>query len=115
MTNKIGDLWYRYTDEMYDGGLIRIRLNTYPVIRVTPHGVWLVVPSRTRAPRKWVNVSASYAWAARTQDVAMRDFKARKRRQIEIIRSQLRRAEAALAAAASPTLEADAYPRIVPN
>lgn len=92
---------YRYTDQPY-GELdeyenvtcisIKVRLDTYTVIRETPCGHHIV----GYGEKRWVNKSSKKRYAYPTRDEAWTAFKARKRRQVAILTINLKLAQQAL-------------------
>lgn len=85
--------WYRYDSHPRTDGAT-VNLNSYQVTKETPKGVWL-------EGRRFVLRGARKRFACPTVEEAAESFVARKRRQINILRAQLRHAEAALATAES--------------
>lgn len=88
-------VWYRYEECRHTDG-VRVTLREYPVLRKTPKGVWL---DTGFGGSRFVLRDAHKRWACPTKDEAEESFKARKRRQIKILRRQLEDAHKALAAA----------------
>ena len=70
----------------------------FEVVSVTPCGVWLRTGelNARRPGERWVRRDAHKRWACPTKEEALRSYRARKRRQIKILRAQLREAKAAL-------------------
>jgi hypothetical protein len=98
-----GMLWYRFDDiqfappldqfERPSGiGRLIVQRSTYKVLKVTPTGVWLSYG----CGKRFCKAGAKRKFACATEAEAIESFKARKRRQIFILRSQLFRAEQSL-------------------
>lgn len=105
---------YRYTDEEYCGVSLspdgiesyysvgpKLKLHKYRIIKRTPCGAWISLgypPFSVidNMHRKFVNLKANKQFACETEERALESFYARKRRQIKILRAQLRRAERAV-------------------
>lgn len=83
-------VWYRYTERGH------VRLDgprdlpsyQYPVVRETPCGVWLQDGFR----RRWVSKTARKRFAYPTREEARESYRIRKRRHVEHLETQLRRA-----------------------
>ena len=97
--------FYRYEDvayasfpDDYEGraspGRLEVRLSHFKVIKATPCGVQLDIG-------RFVKTSGRKRFAWPTKAEALESFKARKQRQLGILRAQASRAERALAMAAS--------------
>lgn len=86
---------YRYED-YYWNGFVQIRLRECQVIKETNCGYWI---STVLGSKKWIRKNATRRYAYPTKKEGMISFKARKGRQIEILKAQLERAKAALAIA----------------
>ena len=67
------------------------------VIKKTPCGVWLDLGFGSGS--RWVSCTSHKRYACPTEAEAMESFLARKRRQITILQSQIKRAERAIAVA----------------
>lgn len=109
----MSDVLYRYVETHYaaasddfeyvsGSGSTEVTLRTYRVIRRTPCGVWIEEDFGDfhllgSGPR-FVNLTARKRFACPTKAEARESFKARKRRQIKILKAQIARAERALAA-----------------
>lgn len=78
---------YRYDDP---GLLYCVR---FRVVKHTPCGVWIQTGPSTR---KFVLLNTHKSFACATKEEAWKSFIARRKRQIEIVASQLERAQAAL-------------------
>lgn len=124
-----GEVLYRYEDVHYSagvdqfdnplpGGRIRVELREYPVLKRTPKGAWIkecwkwsaMMPfpgEETRQDRgeRFVLLTARKRFAAETKEQALDDYKARKRRQIRILKARLLSIEAALFAVDRPNME----------
>ena len=79
---------------------VEVRLREYGVIRPTPSGWWINDYGR----RRWVKSTGKKRFAHPTKEEALVAFRARKTRQIGLLKMQLGRAEAALRAAQTPEL-----------
>ena len=77
---------YRY-DSINGYGYMKVCLEEYEVERETPCGYWI------RGERKWVPKDGKKRYAYPTKEEALESFRARKRRQIGILRKQLANAE----------------------
>lgn len=111
------EYWYRYEDVKYAApideyerpigeGRVEVRLRKYRVIKHTPKGVWIsqdfwftphhdhIYPDNVN--KKFVLRDARKRFACPTIEEALESFKARKKRQIRILRAQARDAEKAL-------------------
>ena len=88
--------WYRYEDVRYahmvDGSFVSVELRKYPVLKTTPEGVWLFTEGR----RRWVKRDARKRFACPTKREASESFKARKQRQLAILKRQIKGVESAL-------------------
>lgn len=91
---KVGDVWYRYNDPIYD---VELSLEEYRVVKVTPCGVRLVSHRWYSAQTKLVLLNSHKQFACPTKADALHSFMHRKTRQIAILTAQLRRAQNALA------------------
>jgi hypothetical protein len=124
-----GEFLYRYEDVHYSrgvdmrdnplpGGHVRVELREYPIMRRTPKGAWIrecwtwsaSIPlpgqeSRQDRGERFVLLNARKRFAAETKEDALVDYKARKRKQIKILKARLRAAEVALMSAECPTKE----------
>ena len=93
------ELWYRISDDVSgsfneDGDLIgsftpALRLDKYTVKRYTPKGVVLSVRGRDR----FCLIKSNKRFACPTIEEAVESYKARKTKQIQILKSNLERAE----------------------
>lgn len=87
--------WYRYDDYARSDGT-SVYLGKHRVAKETPKGVWLNAAGKGG---RFVLRDARKRFACPTITEAKESFLARKTRQVSILRSQLRAAEAALAIA----------------
>lgn len=78
-------------------GTSYVHLYAYRVAKETPCGVWL----DTFAGRRFVLRDARKRWACPTKEEALESFRARKERQLKILRAQVRHVEECLVSAAS--------------
>ena len=102
----MADIWFRYEDVQYASpvdefdnptgeGTLRIELNAYEVVKITPKGVRLNMGCESKNQR-FVLANATKRFACPTQEEALLSFIARKQRQAGILRRQLRRSEQAI-------------------
>lgn len=94
-----------YWGDPLPGHKVEIWLEEYPIVKRTPKGVWInlyshiypvpLEPSWTDG-KKFVNLEARKKYACLTKEEALESFKARKRKQINILKGQLKDAEQAL-------------------
>jgi len=90
--------FYRFENVRYTTG-VRVHLQEYTLIKETPCGYWIKpVWDYDDYHKKWVSKTARKRFAYPTQEEAITSFMARKRRQIQIIESQLIDARSALSA-----------------
>ena len=85
--------FYRYESTRWESG-ISLTLYSYPVTKQTPCGVWLEL--LYGGGKRFVLTSARKRFACPTKEEALESFKARKRRQVRILRARLDEAERAL-------------------
>jgi len=103
------EFFYRYVEIRYSSGLdqfdnplpgyeLKLVLNTYKVLRHTPKGVWISMYGGISysTEQKFILLSARKRFACPTVEEALVSFKARKQRQIKILKGQLKQAEEAL-------------------
>lgn len=83
--------FYRYDDTVYADIGVRVNKFEYELIRETPKGYWI-----NAYGEKWISKTAKKRFAYPTEEEALESFKARKKRQIEILEYQLRNARMAL-------------------
>jgi len=86
------DYWYRFENFSCGNGVVKVHLRKLPVIRYTPCGAWLDIGLKER----FVLTTATKRWAAPTPEEALKSFKARKKRQVQILSNQLNDAKTAL-------------------
>lgn len=90
---------YRYVNMDYGIGP-KISLDSYLVIKETPCGYWIpkwsLISYIEGDPKRWVSKTSRKRFAYPTAEEAMINFKARKKRQILILTSQLESAKLAL-------------------
>jgi hypothetical protein len=87
---------YLYRFEDYENTLgVHVRKREFKVIKETPCGYWIKL-FYSFNDKKWVSKVAKKRYAYPSEQEAMINFKARKRRQIEILSAQLRTAKSAL-------------------
>ena len=99
--------FYRYEDVQYEDGP-RIHLHTLYLVRETPCGYWISANRHYQEAdegkwfmaftdrKRWVSKTSIKRYAYPTEQEAMANFKARKRRQIDILEYRLMRAKKAL-------------------
>ena len=83
---------YRFSEVMFTDSKLMLSKHEYPVVSVTPTGAWIDVFGRKR----FVKLNARKRYACPTEVEALESFRARKRRQIRILKHNLAAAEAAL-------------------
>ena len=94
------ELYYRYQELcMVDSRLSLLRME-FPVVRRTPAGVWIDIYGRAR----FILTAARKRYACPTKEEALISYRARKRRQVKILRAQLKQAEQALNLALNDTI-----------
>ena len=99
--------FYRYEDVQYEDGP-RIMERLYYLVRETPCGYWISTRRHYNEAdegewffniderKRWVSKTSIKRWAYPTKEEAMANFKARKRRQIDILEYRLIRAKKSL-------------------
>jgi hypothetical protein len=97
----IPEYLYRFDDMHYTTG-VRVEGRKFRVIKETPCGYWIKLFD-CFDDKKWVSKGGKKRYAYPTEEEALTSFKARKRRQIQILENQLTRARAALRMANSET------------
>lgn len=85
-------------DNPYQGYKLVIQLTEYPIIKRTPKGAWI---DESFAGKRFVLLTARKKYACSSKEEALESFKARKRRQINILKEQLSRAISVLGMADS--------------
>lgn len=85
-------VYYRVHEQLYTESRLMLVETTFVVLRYTPKGAWI---DEYGTPR-FILTSARKRYACPTKEEALASYHARKRRQVEILRHQLKRAEAAL-------------------
>ena len=106
-TNKLGYL-YRYHDENYSLGIdeydnpilgsnVQVNVTRYRIVKITAKGVWIKDdwPFLDLKWKRFVNPTTKKQFACITKELALESFKARKTRQIAILKTQLEQAEMA--------------------
>lgn len=123
MKKESEDKLYRYEEVHYSagvdefdnplpGGVVIVELREYPILARTAKGAWistslwvsaLFSDEKTRRERgeRFVLLTARKRFASETREQALDDYRARKHRQIEILKARTRIAELALRAADS--------------
>ena len=91
----IPEYLYRYEDHEYANIGVRVEMRKFRVIKETPCGYWVKL-FESFDDTKWVSKTAKKRFAYPTMSQALTSFKARKRRQIEILQAQIDRARSAL-------------------
>lgn len=86
--------YHRYDEVLWESGVSIIR-REYQVIGDTPCGVWISLGGEIK---KWVSLYTKKKYACPTPEEALVSFRARKKRQIGILKAKLEIAEAALVA-----------------
>lgn len=90
----IPEYLYRFDDTSTLMG-IQVKKRKFRVIKETPCGYWISL-FESFDDKKWVSKVAKKRYAYPTDIEALTSFKARKRRQIEILQAQINQAKAAL-------------------
>jgi hypothetical protein len=85
---------YRYDTMIYEGGKVQLYLWSMLVLIETKCGVQ--VQGTSYGKNRFINLSAKKKWAYPTKEEAFEGFKARKRRQIAILESNLEIARASV-------------------
>lgn len=85
---------FRYREMLWENGVSLI-CEEYQVTKTTPCGVWISLGGEAR---KWVSSYTKKRFACETKELALESFRARKKRQIRILKAKLEVAEAALLA-----------------
>lgn len=86
--------FYRYSSTYYENGP-KVTLDTYISVKETAKGYWIELEDdiQEEPNRSWISKSGKKRFAYPTKEGAMVNFKARKRRQIEILKGKLMGAE----------------------
>lgn len=94
---------YRYRDyvtssydcisETFGSSYVRVIMDSYLILKRTPKGAWIHLDSWQK---KFVNLTARKQFACETPKKARLSFIFRKKRQIKLLKSQLKHAEHAL-------------------
>jgi hypothetical protein len=100
---------YRFEDISYGvlneweevaGSYVRVEEREYEIIKETPKGYWIKYFSSSREfpvnDKKWVSNNARNRFAFPSKEEALVNFEARKKRQIEILGTRLKKAKEAL-------------------
>lgn len=90
----IPEYLYRVDDVCYTTG-VRIEKRKFKVVKETPCGYWIDL-FEFFDDKKWVSKTGKKRYAYPTEEEAMTSFKARKKRQIQILSDKLSRARRAL-------------------
>ena len=109
--------WYRVVDGRYapmldewerpiGNGRSYVSVHEYPVLRETPKGVWLEGCGFYGSPR-FVLRDARKRYACPTEEEAWESFRARKNRQLRILRAQVRHVEEVLGSAGAAVPDED--------
>lgn len=83
---------YRFHEVLYSERRVMLVKSIFNVIKETPTGVWIDY----HGTKKFVSLQSHKKFACKSEEEALESFKARKRRQVKILRTQLARAEMAL-------------------
>jgi|GEM_PF-3014061 len=85
-------------DNPYPGYNLKVELKKFKIIKRTPKGAWLAFYDGLflEDSKKFVLLSARKKYACETKELALESFVARKRRQVRILGSCIKRAETAL-------------------
>lgn len=90
----IPEYLYRFEDSM-DAFGVKVHPRKFKVIKETPCGYWIEL-FYWGDDKKWVSKVARKRYAYPTKHEALTSFKARKKRQIEILEAQLNQARQSL-------------------
>lgn len=90
----IPEYLYRYEDIHYTTGT-QVKQRKFKVIKGTPCGYWIQLFDFSD-DKKWISKTAKKRYAYPTEKAALTSFIARKKRQIEILKTQLYIAKIAL-------------------
>lgn len=107
MTTTEAKVLYRYeevqTQEMWStipkeaSRSMSLYQKSFPIIKETPCGCWISIGYfNSSDQKKFVNLKARKKWAHPTPEEAMDGFRARKERQLRILKGQVLRTQAAL-------------------
>jgi len=83
-------------DEPLPGYNLKIELSRFRILKRTPKGVWISLYGRIWDDKRFVLLTANKKYACITKADAMVSFIARKKKQIQILRGQLKQANEAL-------------------
>jgi len=96
--------FYRYDSYPVYESRVRVYESQFKLLKETPCGYWIVdryyrdeLVHWTGSVKKWVSKTSRKRFAYPTKEEAMTSFKARKNRQISILKYQIKNAEQALA------------------
>jgi hypothetical protein len=92
--SMIPEYLYRFEDSMDVYG-VKVHTRKFKVIKETPCGYWIKL-FYSGDDKKWVSKVARKRYAYPYKHEALTSFKARKKRQIEILQAQLSQARTAL-------------------
>lgn len=101
------EFFYRYHDPAHSSG--EIYLSLHAVVRRTPSGVWVEEFEHASDYQKFINFKWNKQFAHATKEEAFEAYKARKRRQITILKAQLRHAEKCLELAETGKRQTDPF------
>lgn len=116
---KIGDTWYRYCETVYSHiiyddegcylfgknsiGNVKIELEKFKVVKLTPRGLWLSRmyinwkgEEETLTDKKFILLDSRKKFAHPTKEEALESFIQRKASQVKIVKRQLDVAKRAL-------------------
>ena len=83
---------YRCDSMTFEGGRVSVSIHGYPIVSHTKCGYWVDIYGH----KKWVSNSSKKRFAYPTKAEAIKSFRARKNRQIVILKAQIEHCEAAL-------------------
>lgn len=89
------EYYYRYHEVLYTENKVLVLVMKFNVIKHTPKGVWI---EEHFEKKRFVLKDAKKKFACETEEEALKSFRARKQRQIKILKNRLRIARAALIA-----------------
>lgn len=88
--------FYRYEETVANIG-VKVNKIEYLLFKETPKGYWIRKTWDTKAEyKRWVSKTAKKRYAYPTKEEAMIAFKARKKRQVQILKANIEIAESAL-------------------
>jgi len=108
LVNRHDGFLYRYEERRYVDQPIEIELRKLRVLKQTAKGIWIQDWYHKKGKR-FVLFNSRKKYACLTEEEALESFKARKSRQVKILRKQLNCAEVALSIAKGETPNGQAF------